>query len=131
MDKKTYTIFFSYSTKDREVGHALERELSKHGFYVWSERNIMPGEKMIDAFEKALKEADIYILLLTPNSIESLWVNFEIGVAVSRQEVSLVIPVLLKDAIVPPQLSSLQYLDGRNVSTSQLGETISKLIMSK
>jgi len=86
---------------------------------------------MIDAFEKALKEADIYILLLTPNSIESLWVNFEIGVAVSRQEVSLVIPVLLKDAIVPPQLSSLQYLDGRNVSTSQLGETISKLIMSK
>jgi hypothetical protein len=131
MDKKTYNVFISYSHKDSEVADVLLRELSKQGLDVWSDRNIEPGADWNEEITHALKEADVYLLLVTPNSIASQWANFEMGVALSRQEKSHVIPVLLKNVMIPPHLSSLQYVDGRNVDTSKLSETITKIIKSK
>lgn len=131
MAKHTPTIFISYSHKDSKAADDLRRELSKKGLDVWSDNKIKPGDNWAQEIEKALKKAEYYLFLVTPDSIASQWNNVEMGVALSRQSESYVIPVLLKDAKVPFQLSSLQYLDGRNVDASQLAETISKLIKDK
>jgi len=124
-------VFISYSHKDSKVADALYRMLSKQGWDVWSDRKLKVGDDWQEEIEQALRESDYFIFVLTPNSIESQSTNFEMGVALSRQDESYVIPVLLKNAKVPPQLSSLRYLDGRNVDTSKLGEQISQIIKNE
>ncbi len=124
-------IFISYSRLDRELVDDLSHELSQRGLDVWSDRNIKAGEDWWEEIKQAAEKVDYYILVLTPNSIASQSTNFEMGVALSRQDEAYVIPVLMKDVRIPHHLSSLQYLDGRNVDTSKLGEKISEIIKNK
>jgi predicted nucleotide-binding protein len=131
MAKNDPTVFISYSHKDSEVADALLRELEMRGLDVWSDSKIMPGTDWRQEIERALKKAQFYLVILTPDSVVSQWNNFEMGVALGRQAESqdvYVIPILLRDVRLPSQLSGVLYLDGRDMDISQLGEKIYEII---
>lgn len=124
-------IFISYSAKDSDIAQALIKDLDKRGIYVWKDRDIAAGEKWMQKIEKALREAEYFIFLLTPDFLASEWSNVEMGVALSRQATSeniQIIPIMLRDVRLPYTLSAFTYLDAREDDISLIGEKISEII---
>jgi len=77
-------IFISYSTKDAStLASRLAKDLRDSGHPVWiAPESIMPGEKWGKAIERGLQESGIFILLLTPEAVDSFWVNKEMDAAI-------------------------------------------------
>ena len=74
-------IFLSYSNLDIEFVSLLRERLMDlgHGLFVAGE-DIKVGEEWNNEIKKSLESADIFIPILTDNSIKSNWVIYEFGV---------------------------------------------------
>lgn len=97
------SLFISYSHNDTELRKAMEihlgalRRLGK--VISWSDGQIIPGQDWNEAILRNLRSADIVLLLVSPDSLDSdfIW-KVEIAEAMKRQEQGKcrVIPVLLR-----------------------------------
>jgi hypothetical protein len=109
-EKKTVTVFYSYSHKDDKYRDKLETHLSllkRQGIIrEWHDRKISAGEDWKVAIDKNLESADIILLLVSSDFIASdyCW-GIEMKRALSRYKVGktrlipiIVRPVDLKDA---------------------------------
>jgi len=111
--------FISHSSKDADFVHRLATDLRVHeGIDAWWDRwEINPGDKIPDRIEEALCEADVFILVLSPDSVSSPWVEYERQAWLTmqieeekraREESRLparrLIPVLYRDCQKPPFL---------------------------
>ena len=87
-------IFFSYSRKDRNKVDWIARQLKAGGFQIWIDRHDIPGGiEWSDSITTAIKNAEAFILILSPNSIESLEVKKELNTAIQNR--IRIIPVIL------------------------------------
>ena len=77
----TDQIFISYSKKDSEFTADLSNDLREKNFKVWFDTAIGGGEQWREAIENTLKAAEEVIVVLSPNSIDSDWVQYEGTVA--------------------------------------------------
>lgn len=81
MDKKI-DVFISYSHKDKEFAEEVLSELEMAGLSCFmAEIHIAPGELWELEIRKAIVNADRILLLITPNSKDSLWIAAEAGAA--------------------------------------------------
>jgi TIR domain len=65
-------IFLSHARKDVSKAYQLSEELRRVGFAVWlSEEEIAPGDNWAEKTGRALKEAELMVLLLSPGAMES------------------------------------------------------------
>ena len=126
MARRNLTVFVSYSHNDGEVLQALKRELSSDNVSVWSIFDIGLAELWSERVLAELEAARIYILLLSPFYLESKNALFESGVAYARahNNEAVVIPVLLSDVHLPPHLATLQYVDGRRATPSEVARRV-------
>jgi hypothetical protein len=60
-----------------------------------SEATIAPGNSWLEDVKKALREADIYIVLCSQLSVERRWINIELGAGLSRGKT--IIPICHTD----------------------------------
>ena len=75
-------VFLSHSNKDRKFASELVNVLRSHGIPVWySRENIVGGQEWIDEIGTALNRCDWFIIILSPNSIKSMWVKRELNYA--------------------------------------------------
>jgi len=92
-------IFISHATQDDELVKDLRIALEKLSLTVWVDsRNMRGGQKLAAEVSQAIKPAKHFIVVLSPNTINSSWVRKEIrqAVAVEQQhEGYRVIPLLL------------------------------------
>src|SRR5581483_10924802 len=96
-------IFCSYAHEDKSFVHLLHKYLSalirQEQILLWYDREILPGEEWKQVAEQHLEEADIILVLISPNYIASdyCW-DQELGRALARQKMGdvQVIPILLK-----------------------------------
>lgn len=90
--------FLSHSAKDRTFADRLLRVLRRHSVRVWySPRNLVPAQKWHSEIGKALARCDWFIVLLSPNSVESEWVERELVYALNhRQYRGHIVPLLRK-----------------------------------
>lgn len=103
-------IFLSYSAQDRDLAAQLRSSLAEHGFDVWPDELLRPGESLAGAITGALENADAYVVLLTRNSSGPEWPLFELGAALASDK--LVVPVVADtEAVVPFVLKDRVYLD--------------------
>ena len=86
-------IFISYHTTDgSEIAQELNNFLQFHGFQTWldkakdpdGEEPIQAGENVQDVIEKNLKEANLILLIDTPDATKSRWIQKEIDIALSE-----------------------------------------------
>ena len=71
MEKQRKT-FLSYSRANKDFAIRLARELKSEGFSVWLDQLDIPaGARWDREVEKALKECEIFMIILTPASINS------------------------------------------------------------
>jgi TIR domain-containing protein len=123
-------IFISYAHKDLERVANISRALADLDVSVWSDQKIRAGEQWMTEIEKALTEAKVLVLCVSPSFLASDWAQFEIGVALSRSRDAgvKVIPILLNDSIVPEALNRFQFIDARRLSTDQVAAEIQKAV---
>jgi hypothetical protein len=109
-------IFISHAVANKNIARALADALEAarkdiKTFIASRSGDIRADEDWIGGIERALKEADSYIILLTPESVLRTWVNFESGAAwfSQRQLIFVRIQALSIDDIPLPIASRQVY----------------------
>jgi TIR domain/Ig-like domain from next to BRCA1 gene len=104
------TTFISYSRTDSEFAIRFARDLKNAGFGVWLDQLDIPkGSRWDDEVERALEAASTFIIVLSPESIESQNVKDEIGYAIDDGK--YILPILLKSCKIPFRLRRFQFVD--------------------
>lgn len=90
-------VFLSYAHNDSSLAKKIASALETKGFDVWNaETEILPGDNFAEKISDALKESDAMVVLLSPASLESNNVQWEIGYALGNKSYNRrVIPVLV------------------------------------
>jgi hypothetical protein len=97
-------VFFSHSSLDAEWVARVAAQATGAGVDLYlAEHDVNPGELLSDKVTTAIERSDVVIVLLSKNSLTSVYVQQEIGVAHQ-----LVIPILMNDVAE----SSLGILNG-------------------
>lgn len=79
-------VFLSYTHTDRALAQKVADALKRAGFDVWETLNeIFPGENWADKTAQALRESEAMVVLVTPDSLSSPHVMYEIDYALSNK----------------------------------------------
>jgi hypothetical protein len=96
-----YSCFISYSTKDKEFAERLYADLQTNNVRCWfAPHDIQGGKKIHEQIDEAIRMHDKLLLILSPASIKSAWVETEIAKARKREtrdERRVLFPVRLVD----------------------------------
>ena len=112
-------VFLSHASQDDEfVGH-LANVLRSHGIPFWySKVNILGAQQWHDEIGDALKRCDWFVVILSPRSVESMWVKRELLFALQQQRFeNHIVPILYEQCEMDELswvLSSLQHIDFQN-----------------
>lgn len=117
-DVQRPSVFLSHSNKDKRFVRALAHRLKKEGIRVWlDEAEMKVGESLIEKLGQALASVDFLVVVLSQASIESVWVQKEVEIAMSQEMKSRkvkVLPILKETVVLPSFLEGKIYLDFRN-----------------
>jgi len=96
-----YSCFISYSSVDDDFCRRLHERLQGAGLRVWfAPHDIQGGRKLHEQIDQAIRVYDKLLLVLSPHSMQSAWVEYEIRRA-RRREVAeqrrILFPVRLVD----------------------------------
>ena len=122
----TLKVFISYSHKDEDAMKELERFLDplerKGDISIWTDRKILPGQNWKGEIMRELESADLMLLLISANFLDSNFINDEeIPRAFKRKEESgkHVVPIILNYCLWDiTEIATLQALpkDGRPIA---------------
>jgi WD40 repeat protein len=120
----TDQIFISYSKKDSDFAHKLADDLEAAGFKVWIDKSIGGGDLWRETIEKNLKAASQVIIVVSPNSMGSQWVQHEGSLAYGWGK--KLYPILIEPTdTLPPWLEEYQWIDFVN---TPLGTAFDNLV---
>lgn len=93
-----HEVFLSHSSQDLEFVDLLADKIRRHGVPVWfSKANIMGAQPWHDEIGTALQRCDWFAVVLSPQSVESMWVKRELLKALEpRRFENRIIPILFQ-----------------------------------
>ena len=91
-------VFLSYAREDVETAAKLAGTLTEAGQTVWWDRNVHGGANFSNEIDRELKNAQIVMVLWTPASLASAWVQDE---AAEGRDSGRLVPAVL-DSVKPP-----------------------------
>jgi TIR domain/Pentapeptide repeats (8 copies) len=81
-----YSCFISYSTIDQDFAQRLHNDLQSKGVRCWfAPHDMQAGKKIHEQIDEAIRVYDKLLLILSPSSMKSEWVNTEISKARKRE----------------------------------------------
>jgi len=103
-------IFVSYDRDDLNFVQGFVQTLMSNGVDIWWDKSALQGgDHWQDDIEQAIENCEIYMVILSPNSIKSDWVQKEYTCAMDRNK--HIIPVLYQACKVPIALIDINYID--------------------
>lgn len=87
-------IFISYSKQDIAFAKHLRALLQQAGFDVWMDERLVPSTQWWRMLEQQIKASTAFIVIMSPSSAESRWVEREILVAENTN--IAIFPILLE-----------------------------------
>lgn len=133
-------IFISYSHKDTTYAHGLADHLRNMGFDIWIDERLDYGSQWPHEIQRQLDSCDAFILIMSPRSFASDWVQSELQRA--KRKLKPIFPLLLEGHEPWLSVESTQYYDVRGgvypdmkfysaikrvVSTSGNSQTLNRL----
>ena len=100
MDEKQ--IFISYSRQNRDFALRLYNDLLWDGYWVWMDTRLKEAMEWRPQIDDNLKLSNRCIVIISPDAIESRWVNHEISMAHGRGQ--HIIPVRIQKQLPDQQL---------------------------
>lgn len=115
----THDVFVSYHSGDGKWVDALVADLKGRDISVWLDRDqIRPGDLFIKTLEDALAAVRCVVVIISPGSLQSTWVQEEFHRALTlintRGGDRRLIPVLIDDAEPPGFLANRSWVDFRD-----------------
>jgi TolB protein len=92
-------VFISYAREDQEYAHKLADSLQECGFEVWMDDRIDLADRWWSTIVQALRDCAAFVVVMTPDSEESIWVSKEIHLALEERKP--VFPLLLRGKRFP------------------------------
>jgi hypothetical protein len=107
----TLSIFVSHSSKDDDFGLRLVQDLrralgSPEAVWYDSEGGLYGGDSWWSRIVSVLATCDVFIIVLSPNSMSSKWVVRELDIAIV--EGKRIVPVLYHQCEIRPDLRAIQ-----------------------
>ncbi len=103
-------IFISYSRKDIDFVRKLAGDLEKAGYDVWWDlTDLRGGDDWPRVIPAAIESSQFVIIVLSPNSAVSDWVEKEYTHALSLRK--KIIPLMLARSSVPFALNTINFVD--------------------
>jgi hypothetical protein len=103
-------IFISYSRKDIDFAKKLASDLEAAGYDVWWDiTDLRGGDDWVKTLPAAIEAAQYFIIVLTPNSVESEWVRKEYTQALSLRK--RIFPIMLEVCPVPFALNTINFVN--------------------
>ena len=92
-------VFLSHSDNDREFVTHLANVIRNHGIPAWYSRtDIVGAQQWHDEIGRALNRCDWFVVILSPNAVESRWVKRELLFALDQSHFGeRIIPLLYRD----------------------------------
>ena len=101
-------IFLSYGRDDADAAKQLASCIAGAGHEVWWDRHLHAGSRYAAEIERALKEADAVVVMWSPGSIASDWVQDE---AAEGRDSGRLVPVSFGSAKPPLGFRQFQTID--------------------
>ncbi len=124
--------FLSYSTKNQQAADAMRNLLRKEGIETWMAPGDIPaGSRYAQVINQAIKGCSCFVLILSDDSQNSIWVAKEVERAVNYRK--LIIPVQIEDMILndefelylsTDQLVAIQKIDEDSFEVKKLIDSV-------
>jgi TIR domain len=114
--RRRHQAFISHSRRDDAFVNWLTGMLRLRGVSYWrDQREIEVGDPVVETIRNALADVYCFVIVLSPEALQSKWVIAEIREAVSLSDAGhlRIVPILLADCDVPPELAKFDYADFR------------------
>lgn len=109
------SIFLCHSSTDKQSVREIAKQLTIKGSQVWlDEAEILVGDSIIEKIQDGIEKSDYLGIVLSPNSVASIWVKKEVEAALTQEIESgavKVIPILLESCEIPLFLRPKKYAD--------------------
>jgi hypothetical protein len=106
-------IFLSHAMGDRAYAHKLLNLLSQRAnVRVFTPEKLSAGEDWQSTLKEELSNCDIFLVLLSPNSVGSSWVLHELGAAWAMNK--LIIPIITHPEVasrIPLALAQYEFVE--------------------
>lgn len=115
-------IFISYSRANIEAVNSIVFDISSMGYDVWLDKALTGGENWWNAILHNILDREIFVLILSKDSLNSIACRHEYEYAESLNKP--IIPILVENnisiALLPPALSKVQILEHHNNDKSDI-----------
>jgi hypothetical protein len=105
LEKVMGDIFISYASEDRPAASRVAEALKRHGWAVWWDPDIAPGDVWDQLIEQKLAAASCVVVLWSGTSVHKQWVKAEASEAQAR---AILVPVLIEDVKPPLAFCQIQ-----------------------
>lgn len=127
------SVFICYSSQDRSFVEKLAKDLVGHGIQVWYDRwEIKVGDSITRKISEGIKRNDYLCVVLSPDSVQSKWVERELSAGLLRElnrRSVVVLPLLIKDCEIPPLIVDKRYADFRTSYKKGLDDLLGTLLI--
>ena len=119
-------VFISYSRKDIKFARRLATDLENAGFDVWWDiSDLQGGDDWVRFIPAAIEASRSFVVLLSPDSIQSEWVSKEYSYALRLRK--KIVPAMIRQCDVPFALNTINYVDFIN---DEYATAVNKLLVA-
>lgn len=109
------SVFLSHNFADKSFVRRIAKDLDNQGVRCWlDEAEIKVGDSLIEKIRQGIDQVDYVAVILSPNSVDSVWVQREVDVAMNQEIFAKkvkVLPVMLHHCELPGFLLGKFYAD--------------------
>lgn len=126
-------VFVSYAHADAKHARRLLGELRKVSLVGWrGAADLAAGKAIASKIREALRDSSAVIVLISPRSLESSWVNLEMGAAWAMGK--RIVPVIIEgegiEALIPEPLHGLAWIDARSKPPDEVAREVERALKS-
>ena len=124
-------IFISYARQDSLKVEELLSKLKEVQVSGWLDQaDIAAGDEISSVLRDSLKKASAVLVLISPASLSSRWVEFE--VSAGQVLGKTIIPVIISgegiENELPPSIADIMYIDARKKSLEEVASEIKRVV---
>lgn len=111
------TLFISHSSEDKPFVTRLADDLGMFAGNVWVDIwELKVGDSLKTRLKQAIHENDYFAIVLSPRSIKSNWVKYELSEALIKELVAkkvVILPIVFEECKIPNSIGDKIYADFR------------------